>query len=319
MTAAALTIFDELGLGTSGPGLAVREGLQGWLDRGWDHLLVLGESGTGRSLLLDFLARAAGERGQALLRRQGRMWRLARKGGESLSRELWPILVDLKDESVSLVVDDADDLDGKSQAQLLEAQRLRRPGQGLHLLVAAHRSLDRLVGAGAFSAELRSLFGQDRTLRLPSLREDPEQIPHLARRLVRQIARRFDIDPPPRLHPKTLALLQGSPWPGNCRQLRQVLEQAVLRNGDGELGVTDLPVWLLDGDDYGLMRAARAEMSLDDLERCYIEMVLKTCGGHRTKAAAVLGINRKTLATKIQRHNIPLAPSAPSRKRTSSE
>jgi transcriptional regulator with AAA-type ATPase domain len=302
-------IFEELGLGTSGPGLALRERLQAWLEGAWDHLLVLGESGTGRSLLLDFLAGVASERGQAVLRRQGHMWRFARSGGETLSRELWPIVVDLKSEAVSIVVDDADELDGKSQGQLLEALRPRRPGQSLYLLVAAHGSISRLVDAGVFSEGLWKLFGERHTLTLPSLREDPEQIPHLARRLVRQIARRFDLDPPPRLHSKTVALLQAAAWPGNVRQLRQVLERAVLSCENGELSVSDLPAWLLDGDDYGLMRAARASMSLEDLERCYIEIVLKMCNGHRSKAAAILDINRKTLATKIQRQNIQCGPS----------
>jgi regulatory Fis family protein len=310
------SICEELGLGTSGPGQELRERLEKWLEGPWGHLLALGESGTGRSLLLDFLAGMAVERGQAVIRRQGHMWRFTRNGGETLSRELWPMLVDLKDEAASLLVDDADDLEGKSQAQILEALRLRRPGQRLCLLVAAHSSIPRLVGSGIFSAELWGLFGTQNTLRLPSLREDPEQIPHLARRLVRQIARRFDIDPPPRLHPKTAALLQAAAWPGNVRQLRQVLERAVLSCEEGELSAADLPAWLLDGDDYGLMRAARASMSLAELERCYIEIVLKMCGGHRSKAASVLGINRKTLGNKIQRQNIPFGPGSTPPSRT---
>ena len=309
---AAAVAFDEMGLATTGSGLALRERFEKLLAGRWGHLLVLGESGTGRSLALQLFAAVATERGQSILWRQGHMWRLIRNGGETLSRDLWPMLIDIKSDAASILVDDAEDLDGASQAQLLEALQPRRPGLSVHLLASARPSLERLVLSRGFSEGLWKLFSAERIITLSALREDPAQIPGLAKRLVRQIARRFDIDPPSRIHPAALAVLQSCPWPGNVRQLRQVLERAVLSCSDEDLDVGALPGWLLDGDDYGLMRAARASMTLADLESCYIDIVMKMLSGHRSKAAAVLGINRKTLATKIAKQK--LSPPAPTRR-----
>jgi transcriptional regulator with PAS, ATPase and Fis domain len=311
------SVFDEMGIPAADEGLALRERLQALLDAPSGHVLLLGEDGTGKSLGLELFSSRAVERGHSVVQRHGRMWRFSRDGGERLSRELWPLLVDLKAEQVSIVVDDADDLDMRSQTQLLEALRIDRSGLALYIVAAAHSALPRLASAGGYSEALWKVFDVERIVLLPPLRHDPSQIPQLVKRIVRQIARRFDIEPPPRVHPKAVGHLQAYPWPGNVRQLLQVLERAVLGCSDGELTVGHLPAWLLDGDEYGLMRAARASMSLEDLERCYIEIVLKMVNGHRCKAAAILGINRKTLAMKILRHGIQLAPGAAQRRRSS--
>lgn len=318
MTGQPSVVFDEMGIPGTGEGLALRERFTALLDGPPGNVLLLGENGTGRSLGLHLFASRAAEAGQSVLERQGQLWRFTRDGGETLSRELWPLLVDLKSEGSTLVVDDLDDLDSKSQAQLLEALSRPRPGGKLCLAASAHCSLPRLAVTGGFSEALWHSFDPQHTLLLPPLRSDPTQIPHLARRLVKQMARKFSLETP-HLHSKTVLHLQAYPWPGNVRQLHQVLERAVLGCTDGELGVADLPAWLLDGDEYGLLRAARASMSLEDLERCYIEIVLKLVGGHRCKAAAILDINRKTLATKIQRHSIPLTASPTERSKSTME
>jgi transcriptional regulator with AAA-type ATPase domain len=310
VTAPGSQYFDEMGIAASGEGQALRERLAELVEGPAGHVLLLGEAGTGRSQGLELFARSAREQALPLLERHGQLWRHVHAGGETLSRELWPLLAGVKGEQAALAVDNLDEVDSRGQAQLAEAVARGRSDLKLCLLASGHCALVRLAASGGFSEALWKVFPEERIVHLPPLRQDPAQIPVLARRFVRQSARRFDIDPPPKIQPKALAHLQAYAWPGNIRQLHQVLERAVLSCTDGEITAGHLPAWLLDGDEYGLMRAARASMSLEDLERCYIEIVLKTVGGHRSRAAAILGINRKTLATKIQRLGITVPASA---------
>ncbi|MBI2363152.1 MAG: hypothetical protein HYV15_07195, partial [Elusimicrobia bacterium] len=122
------------------------------------------------------------------------------------------------------------------------------------------------------------------------LRERPEDIPLLAERY---LASRTG-SPARTLAPEAAALLMRYPWPGNVRQLQGVLERARLKAEGPEVcaGHLFLP---RTGDG-----PAEAPESLAAVERSHILKVLADCGGNRTRAAAVLGVDPKTLYNKLK-------------------
>jgi DNA-binding NtrC family response regulator len=110
-------------------------------------------------------------------------------------------------------------------------------------------------------------------------------------------------DAPPPLAPETVERLVNYPWPGNLREMRNVLERAVLlARGQPALLVEHLAGELRARPGLGDRR--HTPMSLDELERLHIDRTLRFHGGNRTRAAKELRISRATLINKIKRYNI---------------
>ncbi len=103
-----------------------------------------------------------------------------------------------------------------------------------------------------------------------------------------------------RITPEALELLVSCSWPGNVRELRNVIERAVVA-GDGD-AVTAASLPLATGD---LARsAAKGHWTLDQLEATYIREILRETRSNYSRAAAILGINRKTLLEKRRKYGI---------------
>jgi len=94
-----------------------------------------------------------------------------------------------------------------------------------------------------------------------------------------------------------MALLRDYPWPGNVRELKNAIERAVLVEESDVVTPAALPP--LEADPVAT--AARRQWTLDEVESRYIAEVLRQTKGNATKAAAILGINRKTLWEKRQK------------------
>jgi transcriptional regulator with PAS, ATPase and Fis domain len=110
-------------------------------------------------------------------------------------------------------------------------------------------------------------------------------------------------DPPPPLTAETLERLVSYPWPGNVREIRNVLERAVLLgHGQPALLVEHLAGELRARPGLGDRR--HTPMTLDELERLHIDRTLRFHGGNRTRAAKELRISRATLINKIKRYTI---------------
>ncbi len=295
--------LDELGLATNGAGLTIRQRLGEILEGPPCSALFLGECGTGRSSTLDLFVRKAKAHGRVILRRCGRAWLWSHSRTGKLETELWPLLASLEAKRVTLAVDDVADTEPRFQRQLLEAAERAQRGQAIDFLATAHVTFPRLAEQGLFSKVLFDIF-EGCTVELPTLRAQPENIEPLVLRLVQKIAGGFAVAAPG-IHRQAMQHLQAFSWPGNLRQLRTLLEKLVLQHSEGEITAHDLPGWLLSADSFGLLQAARGRMSLRELERLYIGSVLAMTRGHKSKAAAILGINRKTLASKIRRYKIP--------------
>jgi DNA-binding NtrC family response regulator len=112
-----------------------------------------------------------------------------------------------------------------------EGDPCRRPVD-VRLVMATHGQLDRLV-----DGPRRALWGRFQALRLPSLRKRPEDIPYLAAILLRRLKKAEDA---PKLSSAAIRRLCRHPWPGNIRELKNVLERSLLLGGSTEISPQDL-------------------------------------------------------------------------------
>jgi DNA-binding NtrC family response regulator len=141
------------------------------------------------------------------------------------------------------------------------------------------------------------------TLALPPLRERREDIPLLVEHLVRRAARECHKSVTG-VSEAALALLLAYHWPGNVRELAHVLERGVALAQQEVLTAEDLPVELRQPT------AARARATFDDhptlaeLKRRYVRSVLEESGGNVSRAAAVLGVDRRSLYRMLQRYGV---------------
>jgi len=211
----------------------------------------------------------------------------------------------------TLFLDEIGDVDVQVQPKLLkvlEEGRFRRLGEvrdrtaRVWLIAATHQNLADLVLQKKFREDL---FYRISTipLRLPSLRERVEDIPALAEQFLSRIAADLGRRAP-KLSAGALRRLQAHAWPGNIRELRNVLERAVL--------LTSTEV--LDGDAMGLEPPgqrvpveANGLTTIREAERILIERMLGEERGNIERAATRLGISRSSLYQRIQRHRISVS------------
>jgi len=208
----------------------------------------------------------------------------------------------------TLFLDEVGELDLRLQGKLLralESGTFTRIG-GTHKLAvdvrvvaASTRDLRTDVMDRAFRSDL---FFRINTISvtLPPLRERPLDVPLLAQHFLRH----FGGATPPVLRDDALASLERYPWPGNVREFRNVIERAVLLATGGEITAADLPLAASQAP-AALTATADADgkqLSLADLERRHIEVVLKRANWHQGRAAIQLGISSKTLYRKIREY-----------------
>ncbi|HKQ53458.1 MAG TPA: sigma 54-interacting transcriptional regulator, partial [Pyrinomonadaceae bacterium] len=175
------------------------------------------------------------------------------------------------------------------------------------VVAATNRDLEREVKAGSFREDLFYRLSVV-TIRVPPLRERRTDVPLLAELFLRAAAaksgrRRL------RFSPEALKLLVAYEWPGNVRELESFVEYAALHARAAEVMPEDLPQRLQADEMRAASRAPLAALfedlpSLDEVERRYLLHVLKTVGGNRTRAAEILGIDRRTLYRMAERFNI---------------
>ncbi|HEV2856160.1 MAG TPA: sigma-54 dependent transcriptional regulator [Thermoanaerobaculia bacterium] len=214
----------------------------------------------------------------------------------------------------TLFLDEIGDFDPALQPKVLkvlEDRRFRRMGEvadrqvDVFLVAATNHDLQRLVREGRFRGDLYFRISTIPIV-VPPLRERREDVPRLACQLLEQLARDLG-RPEVRLSGDALTALQTYSWPGNLRELRNVLERAVLRAEEAEIRSADLRF-------APVLAAAASEGSgpgsghtLAELERRQIETVLGEERGRVVNAARRLGIPRSTLYQKIKEHAVDLA------------
>ena len=204
----------------------------------------------------------------------------------------------------TLFLDEIGDLGVELQTRLfrfVEERALRRLG-GLtqvrvdcRILCATNQDLPAKIKAGTFREELFYRLSVV-TVRLPALRERPEDIPHLARFFLQRFSRRYG---------KVLTgsaqffeALMRQPWPGNVRQVKNVMERVSALHPGGIIGPEDLSEDLVATGGAAALstlpwKDAR-DKYLADFELSYAQAVLARCGGNISAAAREAGVDRKT-------------------------
>jgi len=204
----------------------------------------------------------------------------------------------------TVLLDEIGDMPVQLQPKVLRAIELRevKPvGRAepltvdVRILAATNQDLLQLVKEGSFREDLYYRINVV-TIHLPPLRERPEDIPALVEHFARVYAERNG-KPMPAIPPETMRLLGSYPWPGNVRELEHALERAIALSKGPVLLPEDLPL-------ETRQPAESALLSLEELERHHLVRVLRATRGNRQQAAAVLGIDRKTLYRKLLRYGI---------------
>jgi two-component system NtrC family response regulator/two-component system response regulator HydG len=167
----------------------------------------------------------------------------------------------------------------------------------VRVVAATSRDLAAEVRAGAFREDLYYALAVVR-ITMPPLRARREDLPALAEELLRESARAHG-SRTRRLTRGALERLAGHEWPGNVTELKSALEGMLATGGRGALDVTALPESLRGPGPRAAPLRIEVGMSLDDAERQLIEATLRTAGGDKPKAAAMLGIGLRTLYRKL--------------------
>ena len=218
----------------------------------------------------------------------------------------------------TLFLDEVGETSPALQVKLLRALQegeIRRVGASrttqvdARILAATNRNLEQDVKAGKFREDLFYRLSVV-TLRVPALKERRTDIPLLAERFLAMVLDR-EGHKQLTLSEETIRTLVAYNWPGNVRELESAIEYAVLHARGHAIAPEDLPEKLQSAQ---VRAAARSPLSalfedlpaLDELERRYLLYILEIAGGNRTRAAEILGIDRRTLYRMIERYGMDI-------------
>lgn len=212
----------------------------------------------------------------------------------------------------TIFLDEVGDLAPELQPKLLkvlEGHRFRRLGGtreidvDVRVIAATNRDLETAVRAGRFREDLFYRLAV-LPIRLPPLRErGREDVADLAIRTLIDVRNRLGRGPAT-LSSDTIQRLASYAWPGNIRELRNVLERVVLLAGHAqELLPGHLPSEIAQAESPATS-GIEAELTLEEVERRHIGRVLAYQGGNRSRAARSLGISRATLYEKLHRYGL---------------
>lgn len=288
-------------------------------------VLIIGESGVGKELVANAIHKhSARDKGpfvpvncgaltETLLEAElfGHV-RGSFTGAMADRRGLWE-----ESEGGTLFLDEIGETSLAFQVKLLRAlqeKEIRRVGANKNLKVdarviaATNRELELEVTAGRFREDLYYRLSVV-TLRVPPLRERRSDIPFLAERFLRSASQIVGRGP---LHfqEDAIKVLTAYDWPGNVRELESSVEYASLRARGSEVSADDLPAKMQSEEIRA--KASRSPLAalyddlptLDELERRYLLHVLEVVGDNRTRAAEVMGIDRRTLYRMAERFGL---------------
>jgi DNA-binding NtrC family response regulator len=187
------------------------------------------------------------------------------------------------------------------QAKLLRAiqeRRFSRLGSTAtvpfeaRVITSSNADLDQLLASGALRRDLYYRINVV-TIELPPLRERGKDVMGLAEEFLGPTRFRH-------FSPDAKRLIESYTWPGNVRELRNAIERAALLEESDRITAASLPI----RDEELVATAARGSWTLQELESQYIREVLRRTRGNYSRAAEILGINRKTLLDKRRKYGL---------------
>ena len=208
------------------------------------------------------------------------------------------------------------------ERQVLRVGALRPRSIDVRFIAATHRDLEAEITRGTFRQDLYFRLNGV-TLVIPPLRERVAEIPGLAAAFLRKAAARDGIAQVPGVSPEALALMASYGWPGNIRELRNVMERALLLGNGQTIEVAHLPVEKMRARAPTPPPVAPApppppvapvapvardpEQPLDTIEdeRARVIEALRRARGNQTEAAKLLGVSRRTLISRVVTYGLP--------------
>lgn len=218
----------------------------------------------------------------------------------------------------TLFLDEIGELPLSLQAKLLrvlETGEVQRVGStqvtrtDVRVVCATNRDLATEAAAGRFRSDLLYRLNVAQ-IELPPLRHRTEDIPYLTAAFVRDLSARFEKD----LRGVTIdaeSMLRSAPWPGNIRQLRNVLERCCMLASGPTITAQDLEASLRVGAPATLVSAPAASAApLVSVAREHIERTISEARGNKVVAAKRLGVSRRTLYRLLDKHKLRTSASA---------
>ena len=278
-------------------------------------VLILGENGTGKELIAEAIHKNS-------LRRNGPMVKVNLGG---LSQSLFEsemfgyrkgaftgAVADREGrfaaaEKGTIFLDEIGDLDINSQVKLLRVlqehtyeplgdTRTRRAD--VRVVCATNADLNEMLKDGTFREDLYYRINLI-TVTLPPLRERPDDIPLLVDHLLSNVSAASGREIP-KVTPEAIELLKQQPWPGNIRQLANIVERTLLVTPGDTLDARDFQAQGLSTVKVNANNPGR----LQSKEKAEIENAITESGGNLTRAAALLGITRQTLYRRLAKYGI---------------
>ena len=173
----------------------------------------------------------------------------------------------------------------------------------IRFIAATNKNLPEMIKNGTFREDLYFRLNVF-SISLPALRERKEDIPLIANYFLESLPK------PAKLPTSTLQELIGYSWPGNIRELRNILEQASILSENGIIELHHLPETLLKQNSRSVVNNLSDDMALDAklelMEKEIIIAALRKTRGIQVKAADILGINQRSLWHRIKKYNIEI-------------
>ncbi|MGH7821212.1 MAG: sigma 54-interacting transcriptional regulator, partial [Candidatus Binatia bacterium] len=209
----------------------------------------------------------------------------------------------------TIFLDEIAEMSPALQAKILRALQsgeIRRVGEtrtarvDVRVVAATNKDLGALVESGAFREDLYYRLNTV-VVHLPPLRERPEDVEPLVRHFLATLS------PPGRqvteLSPEAIEVLRAHRWPGNVRELKNCVESMLILSSGTRLRLEDLP-GSVRGERRGARPAARDDAPLrplDEVVADYLRHAVERCGGNKSLAARSVGIDLKTLTSRLRR------------------
>jgi two-component system, NtrC family, response regulator AtoC len=288
-------------------------------------VLITGESGTGKEVVARLLHGTSGRASGPLVAincgaipealMESEMFGHA-KGSFTGATEARPGLF-VQANGGTLFLDEIAELPLALQVKLLRVLQERRVtavgdsrerAVDVRIIAATNRDLEAMVRQGTFRADLYYRLDV-LPIHLPALRERREDIPLLVQHFLQSMNRRFDREV--LLGDAALTLMKNYAWPGNVREMENLLERLVVLNRSGMIEVSELPPRLTSGTMASVTVAAATidlgnggidlPAAVAEFEDSLIQRALRLAEGNKTRAAELLGLSRTTLLDKIKR------------------
>ncbi|MDH5751018.1 MAG: sigma-54 dependent transcriptional regulator [Deltaproteobacteria bacterium] len=216
----------------------------------------------------------------------------------------------------TLFLDEVGELPLATQPKLLralETRRIKRLGGSreipidIRLVSATNRNLEEAVAKGGFREDLYYRLNVVPIV-IPSLRERREDIMPILHYSMEAISGKNRMQPL-KFSPAAVRLLEKYSWPGNVREMRNLIERLLMLHGQREvqveIGVKKLPEEIRDSVPVGIQDPESVEvLTLDEVEFNHIRLALNACQGNKSEASRRLGISRNTLKEKLKRYSI---------------